>query len=104
MIHSKMYEIVDKYDVVGLKDLAREKFKYGCARFWGDDAFPAAAQHALSTTMEEDMGLRDIVSSVIADRTKLLVKKAEIQALLAEHNGLALDVILKGVNQHGWGA
>jgi hypothetical protein len=101
--HAKMYEIADKYDVAGLKDLAQEKFKYASTMFWNDDAFPAAAHHALSTTMEEDKGLRDVISSTIADHTENLVNKAEVRTLMAEHNGLALDVVLKGVNQHGWG-
>jgi hypothetical protein len=103
MIHAKMYEAADKYDVVGLKDLATEKFKYGCTVFWDDDAFPAAAHPTLSTTMEEDKGLRDVVSSTIADRIEVLVNKAEIQALMSEHTGLAFDIVHKGVDRRGWG-
>jgi len=32
-VHPKMYEIANKYDVVGLKELAQEKFGRGCAAF-----------------------------------------------------------------------
>jgi len=102
LIHAKMYEIADKYDVVGLKDLAKEKFKLACAASWNDDAFSIAAHHAFSTTMEDDKGLRDIVSGTISDHMEL-VRKPEVQALLTEFNGLSLGILMKKADEHGWG-
>jgi hypothetical protein len=98
LIHAKMYEIADKYDVVGLKDLVQEKFKRACGKFWNDDNFPIAANHAFSTTLAEDKGLRDIVSATISDHRDLL-QKPEIQALMTEFNGLALGILLKMVDE-----
>jgi hypothetical protein len=97
-----MYEIADKYDVVGLKDFARAKFKHSCSVFWNDEAFPTAAHYALSTTRAEDKGLRDVISSTISEHVKLM-EKPEMLDLLAEQNGLALDTMVKGVKEHGWG-
>lgn len=47
-IHIKMYEIGDKYDVVGLEDLAKEKFSRACKHFWNTAEFSLAADHAFS--------------------------------------------------------
>jgi hypothetical protein len=34
LTHAKMYELADKYEAVGLKELAKEKFSSGCKHFW----------------------------------------------------------------------
>jgi hypothetical protein len=96
-----MYEIADKYDVVSLKDLAREKYKLSCSTFWDKDDFSIAAHYAFSTTMADDKGLRDIVSRTISEHMELM-QKDEIKTLLAEFNGLALGILLKKADEHGW--
>jgi hypothetical protein len=101
LTHAKMYEIAERYDVVGLKDLAREKFKLGCRTFWDDDAFSTAAHYAFCSTMEDDKGLRDVVSSTISEHIGL-IHKAEVQTLLAEHNRLALIILLEKAYGYGW--
>jgi lipoprotein NlpI len=60
VLHAKLYKSGDKYDVLGLKDLSREKFARACAKYWNDDQLPTAANHAFTTTTEDDKGLRDI--------------------------------------------
>jgi hypothetical protein len=54
MLHSQMYEVADKYDVPGLKELAKKKFSLACAVFWDSGEFAVAAEHAYTTTMEDD--------------------------------------------------
>ncbi|RYN15660.1 hypothetical protein AA0113_g12553 [Alternaria arborescens] len=83
-----MYELADKYEVVGLKELAKEKFSRGCKHFWDTPDFPIAAFHAFSTTPEGDNGLRYCVSRAIATNMQL-VRKAKVRALLMQFNGLA---------------
>ncbi|KAI4639935.1 hypothetical protein J4E93_008734 [Alternaria ventricosa] len=101
MVHAKLYEIADKYDVVGLKELVIEKFKRACHSFWNDPSFANAAHHVFSTTPEHDKGLRDIVSKTIAEHMAELVKKPEVEALLTEFNGLAFG-LLKMKTEAGW--
>lgn len=101
LLHAKMYEIGDKYDVVGLKELSKEKFDCACRHFWDDPAFPVAAHHAFSTTVDKDKGLRDIVSKTISSHMELL-KKGEIRVLMTEVNGLALGVLLEKAEQVKW--
>jgi hypothetical protein len=96
-----MYEIGDKYDVIGLKGLAREKFLRGCTEYWDDKYFASAAHYAFSTTPENDKGLRDIISNIIAKHMSLLNKPA-VETLLTEFNGLALGVLKMRAKELGW--
>lgn len=87
-----MYEIADKYSVIGLADLATEKFKLSCLHFWDHDEFAIAAHHAYSTTPDEDEGLRFIVKKTITAHLEL-VKKVNVKTLMAQCNGLALGIL-----------
>jgi hypothetical protein len=101
LLHSKMYQMGDKYDVTGLKELAREKFMRSCMEYWDSEHFAPAAHHACSTTVEEDVGLRDVVIAVISEHMSL-INKPELVASLHEFNGLAVGVLLKRAKESGW--
>lgn len=96
-----MYEIGEKYTVVGLKTLAKEKFERSCALSWNSADFAVAATYAFCTTIDDDKGLRDIVSATISAH-KELVRKAEIKVLLAQFNGLALGILEQVIEENGW--
>ncbi|KAH7139567.1 hypothetical protein B0J11DRAFT_589460 [Dendryphion nanum] len=100
LVHSKMYEIGERYDVQGLKELAKEKFRIACDEFWNTSDFPEAAYHAFSSTVADDKGLRTIVCQILANHMEL-INKEEIVALLMEFNGLAYG-LLKEKIIHGW--
>ncbi|KAI8938335.1 hypothetical protein NX059_005986 [Plenodomus lindquistii] len=97
-----MYQLADKYNAVGLKDLVIEKFDRGCRLFWDDEQFAIAADHVFSSTPEEDDGLRDMVIATISKHREIL-NKAEVNALIAKYHSLALGVVnaLAGVNRSG---
>ncbi|KAL1794346.1 hypothetical protein ACET3X_007767 [Alternaria dauci] len=101
LLHAKMYEIADKYDVVGLKDLVIEKFHRACIHFWNDDKFSVAAHHVFSTTPDHDEGLRNIVSSTISAHMEL-IKKTEVNFLLEDFEGLALGILEEKIKEYGW--
>jgi hypothetical protein len=101
LLHTKIYEIADKYDVHGLKDLAREKFLRASAEFWDSEEFAPAAHYAFSTTPEGDKGLRDVIINIISKHMALL-NKPVIEALLTEFNGLALGLLKMRANDLGW--
>ncbi|KAH6644293.1 hypothetical protein C7974DRAFT_459937 [Boeremia exigua] len=101
LLHAKMYEMGDKYDVVGLKDLAKEKFGRACKHFWSTPNFAAAAHHAFSTTVEDDKGLRDIVSATICEHIEL-VNDPGVSVLLTQFSGLALGILQAKVKENGW--
>ncbi|KAI4953013.1 hypothetical protein J4E86_006551 [Alternaria arbusti] len=91
--HSKMYSIADKYDVVGLKELASKKFKLAYEVFWNEDVFPIAVDHVFSTTVPEDIGMRDIVIQTIS-KNMSVTHKAEMKMMVAKYNDLAIGIIL----------
>jgi hypothetical protein len=96
-----MYEIGDKYDVLGLKQLALAKFSLACEKYWQSQKFAPAAHYAFSTTPESDKGLRDIVTETIAEHIEMLSSPA-VEALLNEFNGLALGVLKIRAKDQGW--
>lgn len=92
-----MYAIADKYDVVGLKELASKNFEVACSAFWNEDAFPVAIDHVFSTTVPSDTGLRNIVIQTIS-KNMAVVRKPEIQALVTKHDDLAVGILLQRMN------
>lgn len=96
-----MYEVADKYDVVGLKDLVIEKFSIYCRNLWNDPIFTTAAHYVFSTTPDSDKGLRDIVTKTISEHMTELIEKPEVEALLTQFNGLAYG-LLKMKTKAGW--
>lgn len=100
LVHSKMYEIGERYDVQGLKELAKEKFRIACNEFWNTSDFHQAAHHAFNSTIADDAGLRTIVSQILADHMEL-INREEIAALLIEFNGLAYGLLKEKVAR-GW--
>ena len=101
LLHSQMYELGDKYQVVGLKDLAAEKFSRSCRKYWNDKEFPEAVHHAFTTTMECDMGLRQPATDIIAKHMELL-NKAEMTVLIHKVNGLAASLLELRAKDVGW--
>ncbi|KAI4642524.1 uncharacterized protein J4E78_010207 [Alternaria triticimaculans] len=91
--HSKMYAIADKYDVMGLKQLASKNFEFVCTYLWNDDAFPVAIDHIFSATVPEDTGMRSIVIQTIS-KNMSVTHKAEMKMMVAKYNDLAIGIIL----------
>ncbi|KAA8626527.1 BTB domain containing protein [Pyrenophora tritici-repentis] len=81
ILHAKMYQAGDKYDVPGLKMLSREKFSRLCVKYWDHELFPTACGYALSSTPDEDQGLRKILCETILAHTKLLKMEVMEEAL-----------------------
>jgi len=88
-----MYAIADKYDVIGLKELAVKYFKGARDGFWNVESFALAIDHVFTSTLPEDTGLRSIVIDTISDNMALM-HKAEMQAMVAAHSDLAVGVLM----------
>ena len=87
-----MYEVGDKYDVLGLKDLAANKFQRACEVYWNDAQFSIAAGHAFTTTPDNDQGLRECIGSIIVKHREI-IRKPDITALLMKHPQLMYEVL-----------
>lgn len=94
LVHSKMYEIGEKYDIPALKNLAREKFRRACTKYWADAQFPIAAAHSLVSTPDSDAGLRDVLCTAITEHHELLNTQA-IETLLNSHPRFAYRIVQK---------
>jgi hypothetical protein len=101
LLHAKMYEIADKYDIAGLKNLCIEKYKRACREFWDDPKFAESAHHVYCTTPSRDKGLRNIVTKTLSDHMSLL-EKPEIEDLMTKFNGLAFGLLFDKAKQSGW--
>jgi hypothetical protein len=92
LLHTKMYEIGDRFGTESLKEIALEKFHRACGVFWDSDEFAHAAHHAFSTTPDNDMGLREIVAETISQHLEIFHKPA-VEALVQEFHDLAVAVL-----------
>jgi hypothetical protein len=101
LVHAKMYETGDKYQVSGLKELSKFKFELACAKFWDDAIFAEAARCAFETTPEEDRGIRSIVCKTLSEHMGLL-KKKDVVGLMTEFNGLAFGLLMEKAEKNGW--
>ncbi|KAF2470994.1 uncharacterized protein BDR25DRAFT_28881 [Lindgomyces ingoldianus] len=99
--HARLYELADKYQVMGLKSLVREKFILACQSFWNTSKFPIAAEIVFATTPEEDKGLREVVVSTISDHM-ILLKQPEMESLMVTYNGLAYGLLKIMLEAGGW--
>lgn len=94
LLHSKLYTIADKYDVPGLKNLAHRKFYYGCKAFGTEKQFVVAAEHAFSTTPDEDEGLRCVIRGTLIFH-KSILGRADVKDFLKVRPALMYDIMLR---------
>ncbi|KAF2279790.1 uncharacterized protein EI97DRAFT_371456, partial [Westerdykella ornata] len=104
LIHSKMYEVGERYDVFQLKELARKRFEIACRLHWSEPHFFEAAYFVFTATPENDVGLRDIVCSTICDHLSLTNETA-FEELKEDVEGLGYALfqhLMKRGQEGGW--
>jgi hypothetical protein len=95
-----MYEIADKYDVDVLKILARDKFNRSYIKYWDHELFLPAFEYVLTSTPDEDQGLREILCKTVVSHAMLLEQRS-VQELLGNHPGFAFSVIKRQAAELG---
>jgi hypothetical protein len=100
LLHADMYELGKKYKVVGLKDLACEKFQQWCGKHWNANQFTGAAHLAVQYSTKDDRSLIDVVVKTVSDHICLL-DKPQIQSLMRSE-GLAMDLLSMRADDLGW--
>jgi hypothetical protein len=100
LLHADMYKLGKKHNVVGLQDLAREKFEQWCEKHWNDDEFVEAAEAAVTNIDKNDRSLTDVVVKTVSNHICLLDKQL-IQRLM-RHEGLAMDLVELRAKDLGW--
>ncbi|OAA56675.1 BTB/POZ fold protein [Niveomyces insectorum RCEF 264] len=92
LLHAKMYVIGDRYQVKGLKELARGKYNTASVDNWNTNAFLAAASEAYEGTPDADRGLRDMVVTALYMHTNVLGDDTLREGLQDNHE-LLLDLV-----------
>ncbi|KAG4433159.1 hypothetical protein IFR05_011372 [Cadophora sp. M221] len=78
----KMYVVADKYDIPGLKCLAKKKFEKAVKLFWNSTGFSEAAKFLWENTVEWDRDLRDVVIKSAASNIETLLDRGEFVELM----------------------
>ena len=92
VLYAKIYELVDKYVVVGLKELCCQKFARACICCLGTEKLTQAARLAFTTTPDSDMYHRDVFNSTLSKKTNAFDKQ-ETNAIMHEFTSLAMAVL-----------
>lgn len=89
----RVYAIAEKYEILPLKELARERFATCAENNWSCEEFPAILREVVESTPNTDRGLRDIVSQLVAEHIQKFLDNEDFLHLLEDSGELGLDVL-----------
>jgi hypothetical protein len=81
LVHSKMYALGDKYIVQGLQELAKQKFQLACLQFWSSSGFGGAIDNDYTSSLEDDLSLRELVIATISSHPEITNKYTVVKAI-----------------------
>jgi len=91
LLHTRVYALAEKYDIISLKGLARRKFEMAMACHYDSPELPRAIEEVYCSTLDTDRGLRDIVLHLFASHPQL-ASTADVLAVIKELPSLAMDL------------
>lgn len=71
LLHTRVYALAEKFDIPGLKDLAKSKFEMAMACYYDSPDFAEAIEEVYCSTIDSDRGLRDIVLQAFRSHPQL---------------------------------
>jgi len=89
--HAKVYAIAEKYEIAGLKSLARNKFSSQLSLHLESPEFPEACQEAYESTFHTDRGLRDVIIQTFRANPDLSLRH-DVEMAVRETPGLAFEL------------
>ena len=93
MVDTLVYSLADKYDIKGLKVLARFNFRrVDCCTAWQCEDFLNIVRAVLNTTPDNDSGLRDMVSCICARHIDEVLADETWNDFLADNGALGLSI------------
>lgn len=93
MANTLAYSIADKYEVEGLKSLAKAKFENLACAAWHCEDFPTIVAKVFDTTPDSDLGLRDVVSRICARHIDKVLASDTWTDLLSNNGAIGLAVL-----------
>jgi lipoprotein NlpI len=80
-----------RYEIAGLKALARQKFAQELDLHLNDPDFPEACQEAYESTFHSDRGLRDVIVQAFRANPGLSLRP-DVEMMVRETPGLAFEL------------
>ena len=91
LLHTRVYELGERYDIPSLKQLARQKFEIAMACYYDSPEFADAVEEAYYSTVDTDRGLRDIVLQAFRAHPQLTTTQ-DVFAVIKDTPSLALEL------------
>lgn len=95
--HAKVYAIAEKYQIIGLKTLARRKFATQVTHHYVTEEFALSMQEVYESTIDADRGLRDIIIQTFR-RHPEIARRRDIEEVVKDTPSLAWELF-----RVGWG-
>lgn len=95
----RVYATADKYDIPGLKKLAKTKFEH-LASVGLVPRFPAIIHEIYGTTPPEDRGLRDILTNLCVLNIQEIVCRHEWDDAMRTHVDFTIDLLRASVETY----
>ncbi|EEU33542.1 uncharacterized protein NECHADRAFT_89388 [Fusarium vanettenii 77-13-4] len=93
VVHTRTYNLVEKYQIIGLKTLALRKFRDAASEKWNSSGFLDAVYEAYGSAPENDTSLKEAIVEIIVEHKELLDKDGT-RRMLKEVDFLAYDVLM----------
>jgi hypothetical protein len=95
LLHAQMYAMGEKYQIIGLKSLAKSKFEVVTKENWHDDMFSSTVDQIYKSTPNSDRGLRDIMVDLACQHIASLELRQDFQEMLESLPLFTLDLLRK---------
>jgi len=89
----RVYAIAEKYGILHLKELARERFCNWAEDSWAHEDFSDIIREIFESTPKHDRGLRDVVIRIVAMHADILIQKDQFRHLIEDFGDLGLGVL-----------
>jgi hypothetical protein len=93
LTNAQVFIIADKYDIQGLKMLAKVKYEEVIPQNWNSASFVASLKLLYEETLESDRLLKDVAIKTAGEHVNELMDRGEFAVLYKENGELAFDVL-----------
>jgi hypothetical protein len=89
--HARVYALAEKYQIAGLKSLAKRKFAAQVALHHSSTEFPSAMLEVYESTVESDRGLRDVITQTFR-RNPEIARRKDVCEVVRQSPELAYEL------------
>ncbi|KAL2214977.1 hypothetical protein M432DRAFT_554120 [Thermoascus aurantiacus ATCC 26904] len=89
----RVYVAADKFGIIRLKEVSKERFVNWANRYWNHEVFPAVVHEVLDSVPAHDTGLRDAVIKLISKNVETLLKREDMLCVMTDFGHLATGVL-----------